>query len=65
MDGFLFRSIQKNRAFCTCENYTYMNKDGEIDFYMRMIRGSNPELNSFVFSNNQLSGGFGKEIIYE
>lgn len=63
MDGFLFRSIQKNRAFCTCENYTYMNKDGEIDFYMRMIRGSNPELNSFVFSNNQLSGGFGKEII--
>lgn len=64
MDGFLFRSIQKNKTFCTCENYTYMNQDGEIDFYMRMIRGSNPELNSFVFSNNQLSGGFGKEIIY-
>ena len=62
-DGFLFQKMQKNRDSCKCENYLYMNNYGEIEFYMRQVIGHNPDINSFVFSNNELTGGFGKGVI--
>ena len=62
-DGFLFQNMQKNRDNCKCENYLYMNNVGEIDFYIRQVMGANPDINSFVFCNNKLTGGFGKGVI--
>lgn len=64
-DGFLFENMSKDKKSCKCENFLYMNEDGEIHFYLRRIFGGKQNcVKAFIYNqDNNLVANFGKDIV--
>lgn len=64
-DGFLFEEMSKDKKSCKCENFLYMNKDGEIHFYLRrVLSGKQNCVKAFIYNqDNNLVTNFGKDMV--
>lgn len=62
-DGFLFETYRTDQENCKCDNYTYYHDGGKLEFYMRKRERQSPYMGAWVFSNNQLTTGFGGKVL--
>jgi len=64
-DGFLFEDLSKDKKSCKCENFLYMNENGEIHFYLRRVLGGKQDcVKAFVYNqDNNLITNFGKDMV--
>lgn len=64
-DGFLFEELSKDKKSCKCENFLYMNKNGEIHFYLRRVLGGKQDcVKAFIYNqDNNLVTNFGEDMV--